>query len=99
VEESGTNMWALTTYHYKGYMPKEDMARLLEVYGTFGTYPGVKYHFEFIDGSGGFFFAEVDDSFDFFKSFLPYEEFMTFDTKWVIPVEDAAKAAMEFVGV
>jgi len=91
--------WALTTYQYKATMTKEDMAKLLEVYGKFGVYPGVKEHFEFVDGTGGFFFAEVEDTFEFFKYLLPYEEFMTLEVKWAIPVEDAAKAAMEFVGI
>jgi hypothetical protein len=91
-------MWAITTYTYKPTMSRDDIVKLLDLFGTFGTYPGVKEHFEFIDGTGGFFFAEVEDSFDFYKAMLPYEEFMSFETRWVIPVADAAKAAMEFVG-
>jgi hypothetical protein len=32
---------------------------LLEVYGKAGVCPGVKEHFECVDGAGGFFSAEV----------------------------------------
>ena len=92
-------MLAFTTYTYKSWMTKEDMEKLLKVFSTVGVYPGVKEHFEFADTSGGVMITEVEDSFEFYKSFLPYEEFMTFDTKWIIPIEDAAKAAMQFVGV
>ena len=92
-------MWVLTTYHYKSVMTKDDMVDVLEIYGTFGTAPGVREHYEFVDGTGGFFFAEVEDAFHFYKSLLPYAPFMRFETKWVIPVEDAAKAVMELVDV
>ena len=47
--------WALTTYQYKPTMTKEDMAKLLEVYGKFGVYPGAKEHFEFVDGTSSKF--------------------------------------------
>jgi hypothetical protein len=48
--------------------------------------PGVKEYFEFVDGAGGFFVAEVEDTFEFFKYLLPYEEFITLGLRCVIPV-------------
>ncbi|HEX9259457.1 MAG TPA: DUF3303 family protein [Acidimicrobiales bacterium] len=90
---------AITLYHYKPGMTKDDMKHLLEVWSKLGEAPGVIEHFEFVDGTGGFTIGEYEDPFVFYRYLLPFEEFMTFETKWIFTVDEAAKAAFEFVGV
>lgn len=88
----------VTTYAFKPFMTKEQIAHLLALFAEVGNAPGAQAHYVRTDGGGGTVVGETDDIAGLYRNQLAYTEFCEFDTKIVLPVEEAVPMVMEHVG-
>ncbi|TIC80487.1 hypothetical protein E8D34_19080 [Nocardioides sp. GY 10113] len=82
-------MLFLTTYHVRPFLTKAEVAAMMGVFAEVGDAPGVQAHYVHTDGSGGTLLTENDDPTVAYRHLLNFGEWMEFDTKVVLPVDDA----------
>lgn len=91
-------MLHVTNYTFKPHMTKEEIKELLEVFAAIGNAPGTTAHYVWTDGRGGTVIADTDDLTATYRNLLNYTEWMDFDQKVALPVEEAVAQVMDFVG-
>jgi hypothetical protein len=82
-------MLFITEYRLKPHMKKDEVARLMEVFGKLGPGPGETAHYVRVDSTGGFTISENEDGAAAYESALAYTEFMTFTVTPVLKIDDA----------
>lgn len=88
----------VTTYELKPHLTKDEAKELMEVFATEGSTPGTIAHYINADGGGGVVIAENDDPAAAYRNTLNYTQWMTFDTKVVLEVEDAVPLIGDYLG-
>jgi hypothetical protein len=87
----------VTTYTFKQNLTKAESGELMEVFASAGSAPGTTAHYVNVDGSGGVVISESDDPAAAYRNALNYLEWMTFDTKTVLTVEDAVPQIADYL--
>jgi F420-dependent methylenetetrahydromethanopterin dehydrogenase len=79
----------ITTYQIKPHLTKEEARELMAVFAKEGAGPGVKAHYVAVDGGKGVVISESDDVAGAYRSILNYTEWIEYDSKVMLTIEEA----------
>ena len=88
-------MLFLTTYTVKPYLPRSETKKLLELFAKVGEAPGTVAHYVAADNSMGWTITEQADATTGYVATLQYEEYIQFETRAVLTMEDALPHLLE----
>jgi len=88
-------MLFMTTYRVKPYLPRSEVKKLLDLFGKAGEAPGTIAHYVAADNSCGWTITEAEDATSGYAATLQYEEYIEFDTKPVLTINDALPHLLE----
>ena len=88
-------MLFMTTYRIKPYLSNDETKELLEVFAREGAAPGTTAHYVAADGSHGVVIAETDDIAGAYRNIQNYNQWVEYDTKVMLTVEEAVPLIME----
>jgi hypothetical protein len=88
-------MILLTTYKLKPFLTKSQTAELMDVFGKYGPGPGVTAHYVAADGSEGLVISETDDVAGGYRNILNYTQWVEYDTKVMLTIEEAVPLIAE----
>jgi len=91
-------MLFLTTYKIKPYLSNEETKKLLEVFAAEGPGPGTTAHYVAADGSHGVVVAETDDLAGAYRNLQNYTQWVEYETRVMLPVEEAVPLIMDALG-
>jgi hypothetical protein len=91
-------MLFLTTYKIKPYISKEETKKLMEVFAEAGPGPGTTAHYVAADGSHGVVVAETDDLAGAYRNLQNYTQWVEYETRVMLPVEEAVPLIMDSLG-
>jgi hypothetical protein len=84
----------ITKYRIKPFLSDEERKKLLEVFAKVGAGPGAGAHYVAADGSHGVVISETDDVVGAFGNIQHYLQWVEYDTKVMLKVEDAVPQIM-----
>jgi hypothetical protein len=82
-------MILVTTYKLKPFLSKAETSKLLEIFAKEGPGPGVTAHYVAADGGHGVVISETDDVAGGYRNLLNYTEWVEYDTKVMLAIEEA----------
>jgi hypothetical protein len=82
-------MILVTTYKIKPFLSREEARELMEVFAEQGTGPAVIAHYVGADGGHGLVISETDDVETGYRNILNYTQWVEYDTKVMLTVEQA----------
>ena len=88
-------MILMTTYRIKPYLTDEETKKLLEVFAKEGPGPGTTAHYVAADGSHGVVISDTDDVAGGYRNIQNYTEWVEYDTKVILTVEQAVPLIVE----
>ena len=88
-------MILMTTYRVKPYLSDEETKKLLEVFAKEGPGPGTTAHYVAADGSHGVVISDTDDVAGGYRNIQNYTEWVEYDTKVMLTVEQAVPLITE----
>ena len=88
-------MILMTTYRIKPYLTDEETKKLLEVFAKEGPGPGTTAHYVAADGSHGVVISENDDLEAAYRNIQNYTQWVEYDTKVMLTVEQAVPLIVE----
>ena len=88
----------VTTYRIKPFISDEETKELLEVFAREGAGPGTTAHYVAADGSHGVVIADTDDLAGAYRNLQNYTQWVEYDTKVMLPVEEAVPLIMDALG-
>ena len=88
-------MILITTYKIKPYLENDETKKLLEVFAKVGPGPGTTAHYVAADNSHGVVIAETDDVAAGFGNLQNYTQWVEYETKVMLTVEQAVPLIME----
>jgi hypothetical protein len=91
-------MLFMTTYKIKPYLSNEETKTLLEVFAREGAAPGTTAHYVAADGSHGVVIAESEDIAEAYRNIQNYTQWVEYDTRVMLTVEEAVPLIMEALG-
>jgi Protein of unknown function (DUF3303) len=91
-------MLFISEYKLKPNMSKDEVKRLMDVFGKRGAVDGEIAHYVRVDGTGGFTIAENEDLAAAYADVLLYSEYMTFTVTPVLKVDDAVGPIFAYIG-
>jgi hypothetical protein len=91
-------MLFVTTYKIKPYISNEETKELLEVFAKEGAGPGTTAHYVAADGSHGVVIADTDDLAGAYRNLQNYTQWVEYDTRVMLPVEEAVPLIVEALG-
>jgi len=91
-------MLFVTTYKIKPYISNEETKKLLEVFAKEGAGPGTTAHYVAADGSHGVVIADTDDLAGAYRNLQNYTQWVEYDTRVMLPVEEAVPLIVEALG-
>jgi uncharacterized protein DUF3303 len=84
----------ITTYKIKPFLSKDETRKLLDVFAKQGEGPGTTAHYVAADGSHGVVISEADDVEPAYANIQNYTQWVEYDTKVVLKVEQAVPHIM-----
>jgi len=91
-------MLFVTTYKVKPYLSNEETKKLLQVFAEAGPGPGTTAHYVAADGSHGVVVADTDDVAGAYRNLQNYTQWVEYDTKVMLTVEEAVPLLMDALG-
>ena len=88
-------MLFVTTYKITGSRSQEAANALMKRFGEQGKSPGEIAHYVYADGSGGVVVSENESSQELHRTALAYAEWLDFDSKVVLTIDDALPGILE----
>ena len=88
-------MLFLTTYTVKPYLPRAETKKLLELFAKIGEAPGTVAHYVAADNSVGWTITDQADATSGYATTLQYEEYIQFETRPVLTMEQALPHLLE----
>ena len=88
-------MLFITTYRFSGAQTPENVADLMKRFGEMGKSPGEQAHYVFADGSGGVVVSSNEDAKEMHSTSLAYSQWLSFDSKLVLEIDDAIPGILE----
>jgi hypothetical protein len=86
----------ITTYRIK-QLSKDETKQLMGVFTNIGVPSNVKAHYVAADGSNGVVIAEGDDLEESYRNLLNYTEWIEYDTKPYLTIEQAVPHIMDYL--
>jgi hypothetical protein len=91
-------MILITTYKVKPHLTKAENKELMATFARVGNTPGTVANYVNADGGGGVVIAESDDPAEGYANLLNYQQWMEFETKVMLKVEDAMPLIGAYLG-
>jgi hypothetical protein len=91
-------MVLITTYRVKPFLSKGETRKVLDVFAKEGAGPGVTAHYVAADGSHGVVISDTDDVAGSFRNIQNYTEWVEYDTKLMLTVEQAVPLIIDSLG-
>jgi hypothetical protein len=88
-------MIIVTTYKLKPFLSKEETKELMGVFAKEGAGPGTTAHYVAADGSQGVVISESDDVAAGYRNLLNYTQWVEYDSKVMLTVEQAVPLIMD----
>ncbi len=88
----------VTTYKLKPFLSKDETRELMGVFAKAGAGPGVQAHYVAADGSHGLVISESDDVEPAYRNLQNYTQWVEYDTKVMLTVEQAVPHIMDSLG-
>jgi hypothetical protein len=88
-------MLFMTTYRVKPFLPRSETKKLLELFGKVGAAPGTIAHYVAADNSVGWTVTDQEDATSGYVATLQYSEYIEFETKPVLTIDDALPHLLE----
>ena len=88
----------MTTYKIKPFLSNEETKKLLQVFASEGPGPGTTAHYVAADGSHGVVVADTDAVAGAYRNLQNYTQWVEYDSKVMLPVEEAVPLIMESLG-
>ena len=85
----------VTTYKVRPFLSKAETRKLLDVFAKQGTGPGATAHYVAADGSHGLVVSDTDDIAGAYRNIQNYTEWVEYDSKVMLKVEEAVPLIME----
>ena len=85
----------ITTYKIKPFLSKDETRKLLSVFAEEGEGPGTTAHYVAADGSHGVVISESDDLEAAYRNIQNYTQWVEYDTKVMLKVEQAVPHIMD----
>ena len=85
----------ITTYKIKQFLSNDETRKLMSVYAKEGEGPGTTAHYVAADGSQGVVIQETDDVEAAYRNIQNYTQWVEYDTKVMLKVEDAVPQIMD----
>ncbi len=85
----------VTTYRLKPFLTKDETRKLMGVFAERGAGPGTIAHYVAADGSHGLVISDNDDVETAYRNILNYTEWVEYDTKVVLSIEQAVPHIMD----
>ena len=86
----------ITTYRVK-QLSKDETKELMGVFADKGVVGNVTGHYLAADGSQGVLIAEEDDLEETYRNILNYSEWIEYDTKPYLTIEQAVPHIMDYI--
>ena len=87
----------ITTYRIKP-LSKDETKKLMSVFASAGVPSDVKAHYVATDGSQGLLISEADDLEEGYRNVLEYSEWIEYDTKPYLTIEQAVPHIADYIG-
>ena len=87
----------ITTYKIKA-LSKDETKKLMGVFADKGVPSTVRAHYVAADGSSGLVISEANDLEEAYRNILNYSEWIEYDTKPFLTIEQAVPLIMDYVG-
>ncbi len=87
----------ITTYRIKP-LSRDETRELMSAFSEHGVPSGVKAHYVAADGSHGVVIAEADDLNESYRNILNYGEWIEYDTKPYLTIEEALPHIADYLG-
>ena len=87
----------ITTYRIK-QISKDETRELMGVFADKGVVGNVTAHYLRADGSQGVLIAEEDDLEETYRNILNYSEWIEYDTKPYLTIEQAVPHIVDYIG-
>jgi hypothetical protein len=88
-------MILITTYKIKPHLTREETSELMNVFAANGPGPGTTAHYVAADGSHGVVISDTDDVAGGYRNLLNYTQWVEYDTKVMLTVEEAVPLIMD----
>jgi hypothetical protein len=88
-------MLFMTTFRVKPYLPRSETKKLLDLFGKVGPAPGTIAQYLAADNSVGWIVTEEEDAIGGYVASLQYSEYIEFDAKPILTIEDALPHLLE----
>jgi hypothetical protein len=88
-------MLFMTTYRVKPFLPRAETKKLLDLFAKVGAAPGTIAHYLAADNSVGWAVTDQEDATSGYVATLQYSEYIEFETKPVLTIDDALPHLME----
>jgi hypothetical protein len=89
----------MTTYQLKPFISHDEFRKLMALFAEHGEIEGTFAHYVAADGSRGVVIAETDDVAKAYRNILNYGEYLDFDTKVMLTIDDALPQIFDALGV
>jgi hypothetical protein len=89
-------MLFITTYRIK-QMSRDETKKLMGVFAEKGVPSGVQAHYVSADGSQGVVIQETDDIAEGYRNLLNYSEWIEYDTKPYLTIEEALAHISDYI--
>lgn len=90
-------MILITTYRIK-QLSRDETKTLMATFADKGVPSTVKAHYMSTDGSRGLVISEADDLQEAYRNILNYSEWIEYDTKPYLTIEQAVPLIMDYIG-
>jgi hypothetical protein len=87
----------ITTWRVKENLTKDEQKELLAAFRDHGTTPTVTAHYVSADGTTGVVIDETDDLEAGYRSILNYRQWLTFDGKAYLTIEQALPHLTDYI--
>jgi hypothetical protein len=87
----------ITTWRVKENLTKDEQKELLGAFRDHGTTPTVTAHYVSGDGTTGVVIDETDDLEAGYRNILNYRQWLTFDSKAYLTIEQALPHLMDYI--
>jgi len=84
----------ITTYKVKPFLSKHERRELMDAFGKVGAPAGTTAHYVAADGSHGVAIGESDNAEDAYRNIQNYTEWIEYDTKAMLTIEQAVPHIM-----
>jgi hypothetical protein len=93
--QGGEAVIFITTYKLKPFMSKAELRELMGVFAEVGADPAVTAHYVAADGGHGVLISETDDPEPGYRTLQHYRQWIEYDSKPMMTIEQAAPIIME----